>query len=122
VPTVVDADDIVLFQSADAGSFAYVLAQGGGNADAGSNTVYQFTVNATGGLVPNAPPTATLLGSECLGLAIDPIDEFVFVGCVGDSTLRIYSIGANGTLTETGWSPVITPMGVNDVSFYATTF
>ena len=122
VPTVADADDIVLFQSPDAGSFAYVLAQGGGNADAGSNTVYQFTVNATGGLVPNSPPTATLLGQECLGLTIDPIDQIVFVACVGDSTLRIYSIGANGTLTETGWSPVVTANGANDVAFYATTF
>jgi hypothetical protein len=122
VPTVLDADDIVLYQSADAGSFAYVLAQGAGSADAGNNTVYQFTVDATGGLMPNSPPTATLLGQQCLGLAIDPIDQLVLVSCVADDTIRVYSIASDGTLIETAWSPVVTASGVNDLSFFATTF
>ena len=121
VTTTIDSDDIGLYESGGA-AYAYVLAQGGGTEESGSNAVYQFTVNDGGGLVPNSPPTAVLLGSECLGLAVDPIDGLVIVGCVGDSTLRIYSIGDDGTLTETFWSPVMTAGGVNDLAFYATSF
>jgi len=111
VTTAMAPNNIVTYAGASS-TFAYALAQG---------ALYQFTVNATGGLVPSSPATAVLVGQQCMGLTIDPIDALVIVACVADNSLRFYSIGANGTLTETSWSPYTTT-GPNDVAFYAAQF
>jgi 6-phosphogluconolactonase (cycloisomerase 2 family) len=104
-PATVDTTDVPIaiaaYQPDGGGTFVYVLE----NSPTFTTSLSQYTV--TGGtLTPNTPTTVT--GSTgCYSLTVDPADNLLFVPCVGDKTLWVYTIAADGTLTPTSWSPVM---------------
>jgi 6-phosphogluconolactonase (cycloisomerase 2 family) len=66
-------------------------------ANPNDNHLYAFSITSTGAL--QAVGTAPATGNLPLGLAIDPLSQFVFVSNDVDSTVSPYLINADGSLT-----------------------
>jgi len=79
------------------GNFLYAI-------DPSKNTIYSMSINSSTGVL-------TLVNTQTSGatpaaLAIDPKSKFLYVGNGGANNISVYSIGSDGKLTETAFSPV----------------
>jgi 6-phosphogluconolactonase (cycloisomerase 2 family) len=71
--------------------FAYV-------ANAGGNTVSQYTIGANGALSAMAPATVAA-GAAPVSVTVDPSGRYAYVANGDDNTVSQYTIGANGALS-----------------------
>jgi 6-phosphogluconolactonase (cycloisomerase 2 family) len=67
-------------------------------ANAGANTISQYTIGPTGDLVPMVVPTVAA-GSGVSAVTIDPTGQFLYAANRGTTTISQFKIGANGSLT-----------------------
>ena len=73
-----------------------------------SNTIKAFGVNSSGALTPLAAPPIPSGGSELLGINVSPDNKFLAVTHFfpfGSSSVRMLSIGNDGSLTPLSGSP-----------------
>ncbi len=88
--------------------FAYAV-------DQDTNTVFAFSVDSAGALVPLSTPSFPT-GSAPLGVAVDPKGRFVYVANAVSSNISAYAIGADGTLTPIPGSPFAAGSGTDWVT------
>jgi DNA-binding beta-propeller fold protein YncE len=78
-------------------------------ADDGDDSVSAFSIGSDGTLTPivcsPASNCQTLAGTTPQALAIDPTGRFLYVTGSGGSTISVFSIGSDGTLTPIACSP-----------------
>lgn len=76
------------------GRYAYVANYGDGSTP---GTVSQYTINATGGLMPMPVPTVAA-GVAPRFMAMDPSGQYLYVTNYGDATISQYAISNTGAL------------------------
>jgi len=87
--------------------YAYVVNNG-------ANSVSQYSIAASGTLVPLNPPTVPT-GNSPQSVTIDTTHHYVFVTNLGDNTVSQYIIQANGTLASN--APALAPTGTSPWAF-----
>jgi DNA-binding beta-propeller fold protein YncE len=90
-------------------------------ANAGDNTVSQFTIDATTGALSSGSPVPT--GIFPVSVTVDPSGKYVYVANTGSAappavagTISQFSIGALGLLTPIGTGTVAAGLGVSSVT------
>jgi 6-phosphogluconolactonase len=83
--------------------YAYVVNNG-------ANSVSQYSITASGTLLPLNPPTVPT-GNSPESVTVDTTHHYVFVTNLGDNTVSQYIIQANGTLASN--APGLAPTGTS---------
>jgi 6-phosphogluconolactonase (cycloisomerase 2 family) len=86
-----------------AGKFVYITDQ-----DSASNKVFAFSIQPGGGLAATA---SYATGNTPQMPAIDPSNTHLFIPNNGDSTITVFTINADGSLTAVAGSPFGTGIG-----------
>jgi hypothetical protein len=94
------------------GPFVYVL----GHDATFAEYLSQYTA-ASGTLVALNPATVPVC-TPSHTMTVDPWDELLLVACTQASSIDAYGIGADGTLTDAGWSPASLPVGPGQLSVF----
>lgn len=87
--------------------YAYVVNNG-------ANSLSQYSIAASGTLVPLTPPTVPT-GNSPESVTVDTTHHYVFVTNLGDNTVSQYIIQANGTLAPN--APALAPTGTSPWAF-----
>lgn len=100
-------DVLIAHQSGAANDYLYVINEGL-NPGADANTVAEFSIDPTSG-VPTALATPTIAtGNTPLYSAVDPSGTHLYVPNDGDNTVSVFTIAANGTLSQPNAATAIT--------------
>ena len=105
------------------GKFAYVT-------DYATNQVFGYQINSSsGGFTPVPGSPLFTDGNQPLAALVDPAGAHLYVANSSSNNIAIFQIGANGSLTELGGSPVAAGNLVEDIAMdrrgkflYATNF
>jgi 6-phosphogluconolactonase len=108
-PFSISANATVLTMTPD-GKFLYAM-------DPVKNVIVELSINSSSGLLTSAGTLTTT--STPSSMAVDPKGKFLYVGNSGANTISVFSIGADGKLTETGFSPVAVNGPVQSVTVSA---
>jgi YVTN family beta-propeller protein len=91
------------------GKYAYVANHGNGNVLPGGQTLSQYAVDAsTGVLTPLNPAAITTAFPYPGGVTVDPTSSYAYLSNINGDTLSEYGIGTDGTLSSLNPASVAT--------------
>jgi 6-phosphogluconolactonase (cycloisomerase 2 family) len=108
-PFAISANATALTMTPD-GNFLYAM-------DPVKNVIVELSINSSSGLLTSIGNLTTT--STPSSMAVDPKGKFLYVGNTGANTISVFSIGTDGKLTETGFSPVVVNGPVQSVTVSA---
>ena len=108
-PMSISANATALTMTPD-GNFLYAL-------DPVKNVIVELSINSSSGLLTSIGTLTTT--STPSSMAVDPKGKFLYVGNTAASTISVFSIGSDGKLTETAFSPVAVNGPVQSVTISA---
>jgi len=76
-----------------------------------AGAINQYSINASGGLVPLTTPTVTTGGGVSVSsIVITPNKQFAYATSTGDNKIYQFTIGSDGSLTANGSVPTNAPV------------